>query len=55
MPIGTHVTLECPEFYERKSGSFITTCLHDGTWSQAPLQCKPICGTRNDIGMQLIY
>ncbi|XP_074108381.1 modular serine protease-like [Cotesia typhae] len=54
MPIGTHVTLECPEFYERKSGSFITTCLHDGTWSQAPLQCKPICGTRNEIAIPLI-
>ncbi|KAK0081043.1 hypothetical protein PV325_012899 [Microctonus aethiopoides] len=46
MPVGTHVTLECPEFYERKTGATHTTCLHDGTWSQLPLHCQPICGIR---------
>lgn len=51
MPVGTHVTLECPEFYERKTGATHTTCLHDGTWSQLPLHCQPICGIRTTPGI----
>ncbi|KAF7988304.1 hypothetical protein HCN44_011050 [Aphidius gifuensis] len=54
IPVGTHVTLECPEFYERESGSYHSTCLHDGTWSQFPLQCQPICGLRETSALPLI-
>ncbi|XP_034952205.1 modular serine protease-like [Chelonus insularis] len=54
LPVGTHVTLECPEFYEKTTGATHTTCLHDGTWSQMPLHCKPICGTRGTSAAVLI-
>ncbi|XP_024941719.1 modular serine protease isoform X2 [Cephus cinctus] len=46
VPVGTQVTLECPAYYERVKGVTRVTCLHDGTWSQLPLSCNPICGRR---------
>ncbi|XP_043276632.1 modular serine protease-like [Venturia canescens] len=46
--VGTRASLECPEFYERESGASSVICLHDGTWSQRPLRCRPICGIRDD-------
>ena len=51
IPIGTRVTLECPEFYERETGATHTTCLHNGNWSQVPLRCHPICGVRETSGL----
>ncbi|KAL2726982.1 modular serine protease-like isoform X1 [Vespula squamosa] len=46
VPIGTNAFIECPMFYERQAGSPRIVCLHDGTWSQAPLSCIPVCGIR---------
>ncbi|XP_043667909.1 modular serine protease-like isoform X4 [Vespula pensylvanica] len=46
VPIGTNAFIECPMFYERQAGSTRIICLHDGTWSQAPLSCIPVCGIR---------
>ncbi|XP_011502562.1 PREDICTED: prolow-density lipoprotein receptor-related protein 1-like [Ceratosolen solmsi marchali] len=44
--IGTRISLKCHHFYERERGSSHITCLHDGTWSQIPLSCRPTCGIR---------
>ncbi|XP_067214919.1 clotting factor C-like isoform X2 [Linepithema humile] len=52
--VGTRVFLECPVFYERRQGSSSVMCLHDGTWSQPPLSCAPICGTRESTEAALI-
>ncbi|XP_015117131.1 modular serine protease [Diachasma alloeum] len=54
IPVGTKVILECPEFYERESGALHITCLHDGTWSQLPLRCRPVCGVRETSAIALI-
>ncbi|XP_014478926.1 PREDICTED: sortilin-related receptor-like [Dinoponera quadriceps] len=54
LPVGTRVLLECPAFYERRKGSSSIVCLHDGTWSQTPLSCAPICGTRDSTAAALI-
>ncbi|KAK2584068.1 hypothetical protein KPH14_006515 [Odynerus spinipes] len=46
LPVGTNVFFDCPAFYERLAGSTHIVCLPDGTWSQIPLSCKPVCGIR---------
>ncbi|KAG7200973.1 hypothetical protein KM043_003330 [Ampulex compressa] len=54
LPVGTRALLECPNFYERVSGSSGPMCLHDGTWSQPALSCKPVCGRRTTSAAALI-